>query len=156
MSTGNVIAAFPGTGKTFAACDLRSTVDLDSSHFAKLSRWPNNYCEDIALYTQRGFNVLVSTHPEVRAELRRVGIEVVVVYPAKELRDEYVARYTDRNSSKIFIELMLNNWDSFIGDCEAWDGKKIVLQRNQFLTDVLDKDCAQLGVKNYEEVRTNT
>jgi len=138
-----IISAFPGTGKT-SYCNLYSDYipdifasDSDSSNFDK-SEFPRNYIEHIKQKKEQGYyRIFVSSHKEVRDALVENGLEFTLVYPKKELKDEYIKRYKERGSSEDFINLISENWENWIDELQSQKGcRHIQLETNQFLSNV--------------------
>lgn len=92
--------------------------DSDSSLFDK-SNFPHNYIEHIKGIMESYENViiLVSSHEEVRAALSANGIEYILVYPDRSLKEEFIQRYIDRGSPESFVKMMEEKWDVFIDSC---------------------------------------
>ena len=138
-----VVAAFHGTGKSYAYTKLFSSSDSDSSKFSWISegvRNPNfieDYMHHLKHEVKENSFVFVSTHSDVLAALPKhipLEHEIVLVYPGLELKGEYLQRYTDRNSPAPFIQLLEKNWASFIGDCKNLNDSRIThieLQENE-------------------------
>ena len=141
-----VCAAFPGTGKSYYCHngDWSQYVpegfccDSDSSKFDK-SNFPQNYMEHIKQrIADKYARIFVSSHKEIRDSLVSNGINFVLIYPDKSLKQEYISRYKKRGNSEQFITLLENNWDNWIDDCEAQKGcKHIVLNSGQFVSNVV-------------------
>lgn len=139
-----LVAAFPGTGKShYCSVDVDNmpegfATDSDSSKFDK-SNFPENYIEHIKEKIAEGFvRVFISSHKEVRDALVRENLPFVLIYPAKELKDEYLERYRRRGSSESFIEFVSGNWESWIDDCKAQTGcYHIELKSGQFVANVV-------------------
>lgn len=134
-------AAFPGTGKTtmfnkFADSE-KIILDSDSSKFSK-DQFPQNYLQHIKDNIGKVDIICISSHKEVREDLVANGLPFTLIYPDKSLKDEYVARYKDRGNSSQFIELVENNWDLWIEECEDQKGcEHIILPSMIFVGDVL-------------------
>ncbi|ADG59947.1 hypothetical protein Acj9p047 [Acinetobacter phage Acj9] len=160
------ISAFPGTGKSsvhgnnhkhglyavrangtslyrhMPAPGQTYVYDSDSSTFDK-AEFPQNYIDHMRAVIQRHagsqnpFLFLGSSHDNVRAAMQEMGIPYVLVYPHRDLKEQYIERYKKRGSSEFFINLMETKWDEFIDSCEADPSHKIVLHDGQYLSDVL-------------------
>ena len=128
---------FPGIGKSYFA-KRTGCSDSDSSKFPKDENWPQNYIDH--LKTLSGV-VLISTHKDVRDALDENGLEFSLIYPKRELKDEYINRYKERGSPESFISLLDKMWDAWITEMETEDRakQKIVLDRGQFASDALRK-----------------
>jgi hypothetical protein len=138
-----LIAAFPGTGKT-SYCHRDAdyipqgfATDSDSSTFDK-SNFPQNYIEHIKEKISEGYaRIFISSHKEVRDALVENNLEFTLVYPKRELKEEYLKRYKERGSSESFINLLNNNWDNWIEELENQKGcTHIQLESGQFISNV--------------------
>ena len=101
-------AAFPGTDKShyFRNSEL-DVLDSDSSTFDK-SEFPANYIEHIKNNMGKVDVILISSHEEVRDALVESELPFTLVYPDKDLKGDYIARYKERGSPEKFIELILS------------------------------------------------
>ncbi len=134
-----IISAFPGCGKShlFRNKGDKKILDSDSSKFDK-SQFPQNYIDHIKSNIGEADMILVSSHKEVRDALVDNGIEFTLVYPNKDIKDEYIQRYIDRGNEDKFVELLKNNWNIWIPELEQQKGcEKIELNRGQYLSDVV-------------------
>ena len=95
-----IISAFPGIGKTTLVQTNKNYIDLESSDYKWLDidkglsieerkgtaktinpDFPANYIKKICELTSMGFNVLISSHKEVREALQAQGIKYTIVLP---------------------------------------------------------------------------
>src|SRR5699024_241325 len=149
-----IIAAFPGTGKSYIKNNITflKTSDSDSTSFSWLikdgekvrnPKFPTNYISYIKdLYYKNVMDyIFVSTHKEVIQELIDNNLEFVVAYPKRSDKELYLKRYKERGSDSKFIELLDNMFDSFIDDIEnrVPEENRIELNHNEYLAKVLDK-----------------
>lgn len=136
-----VYSAFPGVGKTtYFNTTSKNVLDSDSSKFDK-KKFPENYIEHIVRNIQdpNVDKILVSSHKDVRDALVARGINFVLVYPDASLKDEYIQRYKNRGNNDAFVELLNNNWDSWMREMDNQKGcYKVKLNAGQYLTDVID------------------
>lgn len=136
-----VYSAFPGVGKTtYFNTTSKNVLDSDSSKFDK-KKFPENYIEHIVRNIQdpNVDKILVSSHKDVRDALVARGINFVLVYPDVSLKDEYIQRYKNRGNNDAFVELLNNNWDSWMREMDNQKGcYKVKLNAGQYLTDVID------------------
>lgn len=122
---GIIISAFPGTGKTTAAGLMKEAVDLESTPFKfpvdwekgsvpteEAEDWVQKYVDQITLMASEcGYDfVFVSSHQEVRKELRKREIPFISVIPQTDLRDEYMIRYIGRGNDMKFLRNIYDNW----------------------------------------------
>ncbi|MGC8362881.1 hypothetical protein ACSHUI_00200 [Bacillus subtilis] len=152
LNKTTVISGFPGVGKSyftekFANSGTKVILDSDSSKFSWLESFvrnpdfPNNYIEHIKANLQTADIIFVSSHRVVRDALRVAGIEYTLVYPHKSLKDEYKRRYEARGSDVTFIEMMDQNWDSFIDEIESELFPRLVkLYEGETLADLIVLD----------------
>ena len=72
------------------------------------------------------------------------GIPFVLVYPNRELKDEYIQRYKERGNNDAFVDLLEKNWDNWMDEMDSMNPQegqslyKIKLGPGQYLTDVID------------------
>lgn len=134
----HIVSGFPGIGKsTFAEKYGNKVSDSDSSKFDK-AEFPTNYMRHIVEQAKTKDWVMVSSHDVVRKALVELKLPFTLVYPYKELKNEYLQRYADRGSPKAFIDMMDAKWDQFVTECYSQTGcTHIVLTSGQFLADVL-------------------
>ena len=135
-----VISAFPGCGKShlFRNKGEKKILDSDSSTFDK-SQFPQNYIEHIKSNIGEVDVILVSSHKEVREALVNESITFTLVYPSKDIKEEYIQRYIDRGNDGKFVELLKQNWDNWIDELENQEGcEKIKLESGQYLSDVIE------------------
>jgi len=135
-----IISAFPGCGKShlFRNKGDKQILDSDSSKFDK-SKFPQNYIDHIKSNIGLADMILVSSHKEVRDALVDNGIEFTLVYPNKDIKDEYIQRYIDRGNEEKFVELLKKNWNIWIPELEQQNGcEKIELSSGQYLSDVVN------------------
>lgn len=141
-----IISGFPGVGKSFLGEDNDDFIDLDSSRYAGEDRW-QRYKERIEDALGIYKYIFVSSHQETREILNELGLKYYVVYPDKNLKEEYLRRYKERGSKEEFIDLMNNNFESFIDSIEnnSPNGVKVKLTKDSdFLKTVIYK------LKEYE------
>lgn len=139
-----IVSGFPGVGKSHYCKTHPHASDSDSSQFSWLREgvrhpdWPGNYITHIEGSSKSP--VLVSSHLEVRDALIREGYEFTLVYPSLEIKDEYINRYVSRGNTSKFIELLSDNFDTWITDLMAYRHPLVThiqLREGQYLSDVL-------------------
>lgn len=147
-----VICGFPGVGKSIAEEKRKDTMDLESSNFRWIPvedggepiehpHWPENYLNAIEAQYQDNYRkiILVSTHLEVIAGLKKKRIPFLIVAPmaSSAMKNEYLIRYLMRGSSVSFINEMDDLWFRYLQDLEEQGETVIHLGSGQYLTDVL-------------------
>lgn len=78
-----------------------------------------------------GYIVLLSCHRELREELRLQKIDYTVALPPKDFKEDYILRYQERGNNDAFIDLLEDNWDSFL---KTLPNEKVLIVK-RFLTD---------------------
>lgn len=147
-----IISGFPGVGKTVLFNNIsngkspsfKTILDSDSSNFSWLSpgirhpEFPQNYMNHIKENMGKVDIILVSSHDVVRKALYENKLEYILVYPKKDIKEEYIQRYKNRNNDDKFINMIDSNWDKFINDIEDDDTPlmKIELLPNEYLNDI--------------------
>lgn len=138
---GVIVSGFSNIGKS----SLKKykdicCIDLDTCYFNKIDNWVNVYIECILALKEKYDCVLITTYGDVLQELNKRNIKYYLVYPKRELKEEYQQRAIRRGSDKDFIEGFFSRWDSHIDDCiNNKNNNKIVLDKNEYLSDVIEK-----------------
>lgn len=105
--------------------------------------FPNNYPITIKEHIGKVDVLFVGCQPETIAALRKEGILFTLLYPERELKDEYINRFKRRANSELFINLLSKKWDLFLDFLESQKGcEHIVLGSRQYVSDAMD-DRAQ-------------
>jgi hypothetical protein len=101
-------------------------LDSDSSEFSWIKDengintkernpdFPNNYIEHIKSNIGKVDVIFVSSHEVVRKALAENNIKTIIVYPGKELKEEWIRRFKQRGNNEGFINFISSNWDKFI------------------------------------------
>ena len=109
-------AAFCGTGKSYLCNNFADTYkELECWEYRK-GDFPNNYIQDVLNILGKIKYLLISIDPIILKELNKLGIEIRLIYPKNELRDEYLGRFIKRDSHYEFIGAIMNNWNNWIND----------------------------------------
>lgn len=142
MKETKVVSGFPGVGKSYlfnkAKEDNLVVLDSDSSKFDK-KHFPQNYIKHIKENIGKADYIMVSSHDVVRNALMDNDINYTIIYPALDLKDEYIERYKNRGNDEKFINFISNNWDKFITDIQQETfPKRIELDYDEFLGDVIE------------------
>lgn len=95
-----IIIGYPGIGKSTLAGRDNKYIDLESGCFwvdgKRADDWYVAYCQVAEHLSRQGYVVFVSSHEVVRKQLVKSTEDVAVVYPALELRDEWIDRLEHR------------------------------------------------------------
>lgn len=125
-----IIAAFPGSGKSFATNllnerKLMHVLDLDSSKFKKTKHWKQHYVdvvEDIVKENKYDI-VFINTYTEIMDELRDRNIEFDIVVPFNTPADNHIASYEieeQRTIKEILFGRYILRDHSYINDYHGW------------------------------------
>jgi hypothetical protein len=155
-----IIAAFAGTGKTtlanlyprividFCCMPYKYHIDKDnefteankaSFDFDFHEEWPYNYVKAIKQNISGNKVLLIPSDRYVLSLLEKDRINYTLCYPQRNAKEIYYKRFIDRGNSENFINIFISKWDNFMDILEADSyGKHIVLEPDQFLSDVID------------------
>ena len=128
---------FPGVGKTTAASDRESVIDLETTPFHwdangnEVKDWVKKYFESIDDIEQKETNktVLLSTHKSVITGMRVREIPFVVVAPKREDKNGYLIRYIRRGSTMSFILKMNEKWYEYMDDIDTLEKQGVCVVR---------------------------
>jgi peptide subunit release factor 1 (eRF1) len=148
-----ICAGFTGVGKThlIKSNPNLSCMESESSNFTdnrgtnmrliseEKSEWPLNYLKHIKNNIGKYDIIFVSTHKELREALEENNLDYILIYPSIELKEEYLERYKNRHSSDDYVKLINKNWDTWVNQLNNENCKKIMLNSNEYLSDVIDK-----------------
>lgn len=146
MKKTKVISGFPGVGKSTLTKNATDKVmlDSDSSQYSWLEPgvrhpdFPNNYMERIKENIGKVDYIFVSSHDVVREALEANRIPYTIVYPSKELKQEYIQRYIDRGNNDAFVRLLEEKYEEFIEGIEKETyPNRVPLMSGEYLADVM-------------------
>ena len=80
--------------------------------------FPNNYIQHIKEHMDTEDVIFVSSHKSVRDALKNAGIPYYLIYPKKEMKDEWMYRFKKRGNDENFIKFQDEHWDEFIEDMD--------------------------------------
>jgi len=149
MKNTIIISGFPGVGKSYLTEMYKGTdiivQDSDSSNFSWLEPgvrnpdFPNNYITHIKSLIGKVDYILISSHENVRNGLAKEGITYALIYPSPRLKDVYIQRYKQRNSSEAFINNIDKTFYDFVEQCNSdIYAKRFMFVQDQYLSDVID------------------
>ena len=146
MKNKLIISAFHVVGKTYLYNKFKekgySISDSDSSKFSKGDEFPKNYLDHIKNIDSN--LVLVSTHELVVDGILNdpeLSKNYWIVAPKMGIKDEIINRMIGRGSSTALIEIVENNYQKWIQDLIAKSKKLLVLDSNEYLSDLVTVDC---------------
>jgi len=131
-------AAFCGTGKSYLCKNFPNTCKEIECWEYRQGDFPNNYIQDVIGAFGKTKYLFISTDPVILKELHKTGIEILLIYPVNQLRNEYLDRFLNRDSPCDFIGAVMKYWNVWINELkEQKYCKHIVLQSGQYLQNVL-------------------
>jgi len=162
------IWGFPGVGKSNLSIPGFKIVDADSRlfefknsslddlhgaaeprRFERDSSYPNNYLNYIK--TVDADIVLINCHITLLDHLK--NNDVLVVYPSKELLNEYIERYSARGDNISFISYMAAEAPGMIDYIESTGHEKYkVLTSNTYLSDLFERNDFKMKVMTRAEL----
>ena len=139
LSTSTVLcAAFCGSGKTFICNSSEySAVEVEFWEY-KIKGLTKKYVKDVKKQIGKVDYVFLATDPDGLDLLHKEGFNIVLVYPKKELRNQYLDRYIERDNPYDFIGTMMLRWNKIIDELDELSYcKKIILKEGEYLSDVI-------------------
>lgn len=172
-----IIAGYPGIGKTYMAKTRSDIIDLESSDYhwiydnatdflnyekrkgstnRKLNpNWPSNYIAAICeAYEKNEFSyILIAGKLEVVELLSNCHIPFTIVVPHKDLMEEYKERYLKRNNTSQFISLVLSSWDNYMEQISHYSNV-FYLNSGEYLYDIIPSIFMKEEGDAYERCKT--
>jgi len=101
--------------------------------------WPFNYISTIKQNLESGKILLIPSDFLILNLIREENLHYCLCYPQRKDKENYRERYLKRSNSSEFIDIFIGRWDIFMNHFENDSyGQHIVLQPEQFLSDVID------------------
>ena len=137
---GKIISGFSNIGKSsFINYKKASVYDLDTCYFNKIDNWVPIYIDCLLALSEIYDYVFITTYGDVLKELEKRNIPYTLVYPKRDLKEEYRLRAIKRHSSDDFVQGFFSRWDMHIDDClKRKPTKRIELNSGEYLSDIID------------------
>lgn len=139
---GVIVCGFFGIGKSSVTKHRPdvSFYDLDATKFVKQKGWENNYVE-CALALRNEYEIVaVKSSDKVIDKLKEMEIPYYLVYPSRYAKRDFMERAIKNGYSREWIQSFFSRWEEFIDEVEEdHDAKKIVLQGEEYLSDIVDR-----------------
>lgn len=106
------------------------------SHWVLYYYWAIKYL----LYYCPEIPIVIPTIDLILNFLEADQIPYMLIYPEKNLKDEYEKRYRNRGNTEEFLDIFIGQWEFRIEELEQRNSpltKHIVLQEEQYLSDVI-------------------
>lgn len=131
---GKVILAFSGCGKTYFCKHSVNWIDIDYYVFS--SFYNSKMFENLNTITDwYKYNVFLN---------RPICLEDVVIdyviLPSIDMRDEIIARISERDENPFWPEKLKLNWTSIWASFNDLTYPKIYLKPGQYISDVIDEN----------------
>ena len=131
-----IISAFCGVGKSYL-CNNDNYTEVECWEYSNDPNFPKNYVKEVKKQLKTNEIVFISTNPVVLDELKRQGLNFILLYPDVSLKDEYMSRYKSRGSHKDFIETLDKHWYSWLTELEEYQCNKIKVRQGEYLSDYI-------------------
>ena len=156
---GKLVLAYAGTGKSYLANKYENVVDLDSGDYKWIGKrkdipyyerplnpeFPQNYLNAIFdLLKTTDKIILISSH---RTDIMEaIGVaNPLLVYPQRDLLDEYTKRWRERGNSEEFIKTRVAEFHTILDRADSFKNlEKIYLKSGEFLDTALVKHGLEL------------
>lgn len=153
-----VISVFSGLGKTTVGNKYENVCDLQSSQYRfdysniKLCEyekmkslksrkvnadWPHNYINALLEAMKKYDIILVPSNEDIRKILIENKIDFLFVLPSYDSRDILLKRYKERGNSQELIKEVMEYFDNWSREQEAYDYPIIILDKEKYLEDLL-------------------
>jgi hypothetical protein len=145
-----IISAFIASGKTWLTLNAKqldlsgyNILDLDSSIIPKengqrASNFKELYMAKVRDSIAPNTIILISTHEEIRSALAEQGLDYALVYPRRDLEEEWIKRLELRKSPQGLIDIVRRDWSMMLGECEDQGGcKHFILEKGQYLSNMI-------------------
>lgn len=152
-----IICAFIASGKTWLTTKPKSLglseyniLDLDSLVIPKENGQRAGNFKELYLARLKGLLapntiVLISTHEEIRSALVEERLDYALVYPRRGLLEEWMKRLKSRGSPESLINLVDNNWENMLGECEKQSHcAHVTLNKGEYLSDKIKMIVEQM------------
>lgn len=128
--------------KNFMTWEKYANMIKDDEIRVRNPEFPDNYIEYIKdqLEFDKYDYIFVSSHESVRKALNEEGIDFIIVFPKRKLKNEWINRCYLRENNGFPLSVLVDNWDKWIDQMylEIRSGHRYkILKSNQYLSDVL-------------------
>lgn len=113
--------------------------------------FPNNYIQHIKDHMDTEDVIFVSSHKVVRDALKAENIPYYLVYPKKDMKDEWMYRFKNRGNDEAFIKFQDEHWDEFIDDMENETFPTKIVLEHYVNYDAITTTLMN-GIMDYQEV----
>jgi len=79
---------------------------------------------------------MISMDPDVRSILEERDIPFTLVYPDKNMKDEFIERLENRGNNPMFIMLIKDNFEKWIDDLDNQPQPKLRLTAGMYISDL--------------------
>ncbi len=134
-----IISAWPGCGKTtFVKQNKKTSIEIECWTYPK-KNFPCNIINDIVNAYYKFKYIMVSTNPIVLKEIIKLEVDMILYYPNKSLKYEYLERYIQRKSAYDFIGAFMSMWDTWLDESKNIECPKVEMNSGEYLSDIMNK-----------------
>jgi hypothetical protein len=129
-----IYAVWCGAGKTYI-CE-KTNINACEIEYWKYKDYglKKEYLQDIKNQMGKVDYIFISTDPEGLKLLKTEGYNITLIYPENALRNEYLDRYIERDSSYDFIGTFMKHWNIWLDELKEQDYcKHIILKKGEYL-----------------------
>lgn len=119
--------------------EVRTSKEIEGWMYKDKENYPDNYVQDVLQNIGKYKYLFIATEPSQLKLLHDKGVEICLIYPENELREEYLQRYIDRDSPYDFIGVFMKHWDEWLDELKDQRYKQIILNSGEYLKDGIDK-----------------
>jgi len=135
-----IYCVFPGCGKTTYCKNHLNWVDIDYFPFKASREVMVNYIKHCL---QNNYNLLISAEINTLNLLKEVGIEINIVMPSRNMKEEMLERFKKRDEELNDLRhwtWIQHDYDSFYEKVDLFTDydSKVYLRPGEFISNILD------------------
>lgn len=159
VGRGIVIAGYAGIGKTTFCLNQKSAIDLEvvtskykipkgykytekdkaSDKFEYNWNWREEYIKSVLTSMNKYKFTVIPSDTLVVEKLIKLGVNIILVYPSIQLKDEYKKRYLSRGNTENFLEVFIDGWDNMLKPLNNIKCTKLILNSEEYLSNKVDE-----------------
>ncbi|MCH8069781.1 MAG: hypothetical protein IID16_11020 [Candidatus Marinimicrobia bacterium] len=135
-----IYAAFCGTGKSYLCNNFSDTYrEIECWQYRNGENFPYNYIQEVVNSIGKTKYLFISTDPIILKGLNKLSIEIKLIYPKNELRNEYLDSYLTRDDPYDFIGTIMKKWNIWLDELKDQNYcTHAILEKGQYLQDVIE------------------
>lgn len=138
-----IYVGYPCIGKSSIA-GKDNFIDLESSNFKQYDNWFKLYVDIAEQLSNQDYNVLLSSHFEVREELKNRDIQFIAIFPGYDLKDLWFDRlaYRWKNEPSEKNLKALQRWREYDEDIKS-------LMNEPYNLVIHNRDMVDFDLRNF-------